>query len=122
MSDPSRFQGFLRVTTALQAAAVLSQGVTAGMLLSSSGGRPAHVIFAYVTLATILLNLVASVMSGRSFRAWAPALALLVLAVVQTVIGILKMRGLHVPLGVLMFGFAMLQLSRAWPSRRVSPA
>jgi cytochrome b len=121
MSAPSRFQGFLRVTTAVQAAAVLLQAVTAGMLLSG-GGRAAHAFFTYAVLAAIVLNLVAAVRAGRSFRDFAPALAMLVLAAVQIVVGIMKIRGVHVPLGVLLFGGAMLQLAQAWPSRDVSPA
>ncbi|WP_371782556.1 hypothetical protein [Streptosporangium subroseum] len=44
------------------------------------------------------------------------------LTLAQIALGIAHVKTLHVPLGVLMFGMSVLQLSRVWTDRRTQVA
>ncbi|NRQ40816.1 hypothetical protein HII36_54780 [Nonomuraea sp. NN258] len=113
---------FLRVAVALQAATLLVQAITAGLLLSSPSGRMLHSVAAIAVVVAGLLHLVAAILvwrpGGGSARGIAPAVGLLVVTVVQMALGMAHMKALHVPLGVVMFAGSVLQLSRLWTGRR----
>lgn len=109
---------FVRIAITLQTVALLLQAVTAGLLLSSPGGRAAHAATAIAVAVTVLLHLVAALVARRR-NVILPAVGMLVMTLTQMALGVAHLKALHVPLGVLMFGVSMLQLSRTWPARRV---
>ncbi|GAA3108149.1 hypothetical protein [Streptosporangium carneum] len=122
----SRFLPALRVMLALQTVALLLQAITAGLLLSTPGGRGLHNASAGVVLVTALLYLVVAILvwrpGGGSPRAVAPAVAMVVLVLAQAMLGALHMKALHVPLGVLMFGGSLVQLVQVLLARRAVAA
>ncbi|SNT00278.1 hypothetical protein SAMN05216276_102194 [Streptosporangium subroseum] len=121
MTTP-RFFPALRVTIALQTAALLIQAITAGLLLSTPDGRMLHGASALAVAVTSLLHLGAAILvwrpGGGSARAILPAAMLLVFTLVQMVLGMAHMKALHVPIGVLMFGASVMQLVQIWSSPR----
>ncbi|MBS0472270.1 MAG: hypothetical protein JSR60_14455 [Proteobacteria bacterium] len=110
-----------RVVTALLALAVFSEAVFAGAMLSGfAGAMRAHgTTAAVVTACTLIAALVAFVAlrrqrNGRRLAWW--LLTLAAALIVQAVLGILSMKGdnvlwAHVPLGVALFGFAVLAVA-----------
>ncbi|MER6512296.1 hypothetical protein ABT158_36190 [Nonomuraea sp. NPDC001636] len=108
---------FLRIALAAQTVALLLQAVTAGLLLSSPGGRAAHSATAMAVAATVLLYLVAAVMT-RQRAVILAAVGMLVATLVQMALGMAHVKGVHVPLGVLMFGGSMVQTARVWSAGR----
>jgi hypothetical protein len=121
MTTPRFFQA-LRVTIALQTAALLIQAITAGLLLSTPDGRMLHGVSALAVAVTSLLHLGAAILvwrpGGGSARAIPPAAMLLVFTLVQMVLVMAHMKALHVPIGVLMFGASVMQLGQIWSSPR----
>ncbi|WP_206641576.1 hypothetical protein [Nonomuraea polychroma] len=112
----SRTTQALRAVVVLHVVALLFQAVTAGMLLSSPGGRALH-MSSGIALAVIgLLHLVVAVLvwrpGGGSARFIAPAALLLVFTIVASTLGEMGAKTLHVPLGVLLFGGGVAQLFR----------
>ncbi|MEO3890627.1 hypothetical protein [Nonomuraea sp. B5E05] len=111
----------LRAVVILHVVALLFQAVTAGMLLTSSGGRALHMTSGIALVAIGIIHLVAAILvwrPGRGPAAFvAPAALLLVLTVVAAILGELHMKTLHLPLGVLLFGAGVLQLTRVMPRR-----
>jgi hypothetical protein len=77
---------FLRFTIGLQTLAVFLSPVTAGLLLTTPNGH--------------------SLRSAAAYTVFPRA------RVAQVVLGIAHVTVVHVPLGVLLFGFSLLQLSR----------
>ncbi|MEU8385203.1 hypothetical protein [Streptosporangium sp. NPDC048865] len=116
----------LRVAIILQTLALLAAPVTAGLLLSSPGGRALHSAAAYTVFAVAVLHLVAAVLAwrpgGGSPRPILYAAVFLGLTLAQVALGIAQVKALHVPLGVLMFGMSVLQLSRVPIGNRVPGA
>ncbi|MFI6297125.1 hypothetical protein ACIBEJ_36425 [Nonomuraea sp. NPDC050790] len=112
---------FLRVTLTLQTLVLLIQAITAGMLLSSPGGRAAHSVTAIAVVAVVLVNLVAALVA-RQRAMIVPAVVMLLLTLAQMALGMAHMKTLHVPLGVLMFGGSLVQTAQIWASRRTVPA
>ncbi|NUW31770.1 hypothetical protein HTZ77_10065 [Nonomuraea sp. SMC257] len=112
---------FLRVAIAVQTLAVLVQAVTAGLLLSSPGGRTLHATTALVVVVAVLVHLVAAIVTRRR-AAILPAVAMLVMTLAQVALGVAHVKVLHVPVGVLMFGASLMRLGQVWPSRRVPAA
>ncbi|MBN6051775.1 hypothetical protein JYK22_07495, partial [Nonomuraea sp. RK-328] len=112
---------FLRVAMVAQTLALLVQAVTAGLLLSSPGGRTLHSATAVVVAVAVLVHLVAAIVT-RSRAAVLPAVAMLVMTLVQMALGMAHVKVLHVPVGVLMFGVSVLRLGQVWPARRVHTA
>lgn len=108
---------FLRIAITIQTVALLVQAITAGLLLSTAGGRTAHMSTAIAVVVAVLLHLVAGVMTRRR-DAILPAVTMLVMTLVQIMLGVSHMKALHVPLGVLMFGVSMMRLGQAWAARR----
>ncbi|MEU6293725.1 hypothetical protein [Streptomyces erythrochromogenes] len=108
------FQG---VAIALQTLSLLFQAVTAGLLLSTSYGEVLHGVGARVMYGASMLYVLAAVLAwrpgGGSPRPVLHASGFLALASLQVVIGIAHVPGLHVPLGVVMFGLSVLALHRS---------
>ncbi|MFE3448671.1 hypothetical protein ACFXJ8_07000 [Nonomuraea sp. NPDC059194] len=112
---------FVRIAITAQTVALLLQAVTAGLLLSSPGGRAAHSLFAVGVAAAVLLHLVAALVTRR-MSAILPAAGMLVATLAQMALGMAHIKAAHVPLGVVMFGASMVQLSRAWSAGRTVAA
>jgi hypothetical protein len=125
MATPRFFQA-LRVTIALQTAAILIQAITAGLLLSTPDGRMLHNVSAIAVAVTSLLHLGAAILvwrpGGGSARAILLAAILLAFTPVQMVLGMAHMKTLHVPIGVLMFGVSVMQLGQVWSNPRPAAA
>ncbi|WP_101788559.1 hypothetical protein [Nonomuraea indica] len=117
MTATDKSPTFLRIALLLQTLALLLQAVTAGLLLSSPGGRAAHAASAIAVAVTVLLHLVAALVIRRR-DVILPAVGMLVMTLAQMALGMAHQKTLHVPLGVLMFGGSMLQLARVWAGRR----
>ncbi|WP_410666790.1 hypothetical protein [Amycolatopsis sp. cmx-4-68] len=107
---------FLRVTIGLQTLAVFLAPVTAGLLLTIPSGKALHSASAYAVFAVTVVHLVAAVLvwrpGGGSPWAILSAAGFLGLVLVQVFLGIAHVKTVHVPLGVLLFGLSLLQLSR----------
>ncbi|WP_206060605.1 hypothetical protein [Nonomuraea basaltis] len=106
----------LRAVVVLHVVALLFQAVTAGLLLSSPGGRALH-MSSGVALAVIgLLHLVVAITvwrpGGGSPRFIVPAALLLALTIVAAILGEAGVKTVHLPLGVLLFGGGVAQLFR----------
>ncbi|GIH80145.1 hypothetical protein [Planobispora longispora] len=117
---------FLRVAIIVQTLALFTTPITAGLLLSSPGGRTLHSVSAYGVFTAALLHLVTAVLvwrpGGGSPRPILYAAGFLGLTLAQVALGIAQMKTLHIPLGVLMFGLSLLQLSRIPAVRRAHAA
>ncbi|WP_405143092.1 hypothetical protein OG589_37085 [Sphaerisporangium sp. NBC_01403] len=117
---------FLRVAIALQTLALFAAPITAGLLLSSPDGRALHSVSAYGVFAAALLHLVTAILvwrpGGGSPRAILYAAGFFGLTLAQIALGIAHVKTVHVPLGALMFGMSVLQLSRVWAGRRTHVA
>jgi hypothetical protein len=116
-----RFLPALRVVVILHVAAALLQSVTAGMLLSSADGRAMHVMSGIALVAIGAIHLIASILVWRPGRGPAgfmvSAVLLLVLTAIAAMLGEMGAKELHLPLGVLIFGGTIMQLSRVLPRR-----
>ncbi|MBB4917361.1 hypothetical protein [Streptosporangium saharense] len=112
---------FLRAASVLLTVTVFIQTITAGLLLSSPTNGPLHSAGAYTVFVVAVLHLVVAIL------AWRPgggspgpilyAAGFLVITSAQVALGIAHLTTLHVPLGALMFGTSLLQLTRLWPTR-----
>jgi hypothetical protein len=106
----------LRAVVVLHTVALLFQSVTAGMLLSGPNGRSLHMATAIALVAIGVLHLVSAVLvwrpGGGSARFVPTAALLLVLTAVEAMLGDSGVKTVHVPLGVLLFGGAIVQLFR----------
>jgi heme A synthase len=114
---------FLRVTLAVQTLAVFLSAVTAGLLLSTPNGHVLHSASAYTVFVVAMVQVAAAVLvwrpGGGSPRAILYAVAFLGLTSAQVALGIAHVKTVHVPLGVLLFGLSLVQLSR--PSACLPP-
>jgi hypothetical protein len=117
---------FLRVAISLQTLLFFFQAITAGLLLSSPAGRTLHSAGAYGLFFVTLFHLVIAILvwrpGGGSPRPILYAAGFFGLTLAQIALGIAHVKTLHVPLGVLMFGMSVLQLSRVWAGRRTHVA
>ncbi|TMR24157.1 hypothetical protein ETD86_05405 [Nonomuraea turkmeniaca] len=116
VAAPSWTMQSLRAVVVLHVVALLFQAVTAGMLLSSSGGRALHVMSGVALVVIGLLHLVMAILvwrPGGGPAQFIPSAALLlVFTVVAAILGDLGAKTFHLPLGVLLFGGGVVQLSR----------
>jgi hypothetical protein len=107
---------FLRVAIALQTLVLFAAPITAGLLMSISGGRTWHSVSAYGVFTVTLFHLITAILvwrpGGGSPRPILYAAGFFGLALAQIALGIAHVKALHVPLGTLMFGLSLLQLSR----------
>ncbi|MEC4576473.1 hypothetical protein [Streptomyces virginiae] len=122
---PGRFT-FQQIAIGLQTLALLFQAVTAGLLLSTSYGEVLHGVGARVMYGASMLYVLAAVLAwrpgGGSPRPVLHASGFLALASLQVVLGIARMPGLHVPLGVVMFALSVLALHQALSTRPAGTA
>ncbi|WP_214104546.1 hypothetical protein [Acrocarpospora catenulata] len=112
---------FVRIAITLQTIALLLQAVTAGLLLSSPGGRALHSVSAIAVVVTVLLHLVAAI-TTRQRNVILPAVGAVAMTIVQIALGIAHVKSLHVPLGVVMFGVSLLRFGQVWAERRTPVA
>ncbi|MGP3959889.1 hypothetical protein ACTWPT_28150 [Nonomuraea sp. 3N208] len=116
VAAPSWTMQALRAVVVLHVVALLFQAVTAGMLLSTPGGRALHMLSGVVLVVIGLLHLIMAILvwrpGGASARFIAPAAGLLVFTIVAAILGIAHVKTVHLPLGVLLFGGGVMQLSR----------
>ncbi|MGP3917026.1 hypothetical protein OHA25_09590 [Nonomuraea sp. NBC_00507] len=116
VAAPSWTMQALRAAVVLHVAALLFQAVTAGMLLSSPGGRALHMTSGIALVVIGLLHLVMAILvwrpGGGPARFIVTAALLLVFTIVAAILGELGIKTLHLPLGVLLFGGGVMQLSR----------
>jgi heme A synthase len=107
---------FLRVTSALQILAVFLSAVTAGLLLTTPNGHVLHSAAAYTVWIVAVVQVVAAVLvwrpGGGSPRGVGYAVVFLGLVTAQVFLGIAHVKAVHVPLGVVLFGVSLVQLSR----------
>ncbi|GII59521.1 hypothetical protein Pth03_79100 [Planotetraspora thailandica] len=117
---------FLRVAITLQTLALFVQAITAGLLLSSPDAGTLHSVGAYTVFYVTLLHLITAILvwrpGGGSPRPILYAAGFFGLTLAQIALGIAHVKTVHVPLGVLMFGMSVLQLSRVWAARRTHVA
>lgn len=117
---------FLRIAIILQTVALFAAPITAGLLLSIPSGRTLHSISAYGVFTVAVLHLVTAILvwrpGGGSPRPILYAAGFLGLTLAQIALGIAEVKTLHVPLGVLLFGLSVLQLSRLSTGRRTDMA
>jgi hypothetical protein len=121
-----RWLMILRAAVTLQAVALLVQAVTAGRLLSSPDGRDAHAATAVIVTATVLLQLVAAALYWRPGRGNPRILVSSILQLpfvaAQFMLADAHNKLLHVPVGVLLFGFSMLLVGQVWRRPEEVPA
>ncbi|WIY04815.1 hypothetical protein QRX60_13555 [Amycolatopsis mongoliensis] len=114
---------FLRITIGLQTLAVFLAPVTAGLLLTTPSGKALHSASAYTVFAVAVVHVLATVLvwrpGGGSPRPIRYAVVFSAITLAQVALGIAHVKTVHIPLGVLMFGFSLLQLSR--PSACLPP-
>ncbi|MFF3785552.1 hypothetical protein [Streptomyces sp. NPDC001933] len=108
-------QQLMRITLALQSLVILTQAVTAGLLLASvPDGRAVHSAMAGAVLLAVLLNLGAAILAwrpgGGSPRLIVKSIPMLLFTLAQMALGYAHVRELHVPVGVLMFGASIMLL------------
>ncbi|TMR12437.1 hypothetical protein ETD85_58345 [Nonomuraea zeae] len=111
----------LQAVVVLHVAALLFQAVTAGLLLSSPGGRALHETSGIALAIIGLAHLVAAILVWRPGGGRAafvpPAALILVLTVVAAFLGMAGLKVLHLPLGVMLFGGGVMQLGRVMARR-----
>lgn len=113
---------YLRIVIALQTMAVFAAPITAGILLSSPSGHVLHSAAAYTVFTVAVVHVITAILvwrpGGGSPRPILHAAGFLALTLAQVALGLAHVLTLHVPLGVLMFGVSVLQLSRHGLARR----
>lgn len=116
---------FLRAVITVQAVAVFSASITAGLMMSTSGGRVFHSATSYTIFAVALLQLAAAILVRRSGGPSQPlrySAGFLAGTLVQVGLGVAQLKQLHVPLGVLLFGGIVFQLIWIWNHDRTATA
>ncbi|MFK0251355.1 hypothetical protein ACIQUM_42215 [Amycolatopsis azurea] len=116
----------LRVAIAVQTVAVFLTPISAGLLLTVPSGHTLHSATAYTLFIVAMSHVVTAILvwrpGGGSPKPILPAAVFLGLTLAQVFLGIAQVTAVHVPLGVLLFGFSLLQLSRIRPAREVPGA
>ncbi|MFJ9890763.1 hypothetical protein ACIQRW_33610 [Streptomyces sp. NPDC091287] len=112
-----RLMRLMQITLVLQSAVILAQAATAGLLLASVPvGRELHGVMGGAVLLAVLLNLGATILAwkpgGGSPRLLLKSAPMLVFTLVQMALGFARVRELHVPVGVLMFGASAMLLTQ----------
>src|SRR4051812_32861871 len=100
--------GFVRVVIVAQAAVIVIQAVTAGLVLTAGSGHALHSAGGDALFGLTLVHLALAVMAwrpgGGSPRQILYAAAFVVVVVAQVYIGIAHVMVVHLPLGLLLFG------------------
>ncbi|OXM44030.1 hypothetical protein [Amycolatopsis alba] len=106
----------LRIAIAVQTLAVFLTPITAGLLLTVPAGHALHSATAYTLFVVAVLHVLIAILvwrpGGGSPKPIVPAAVFLGLTLAQVFLGIAHVTVVHVPLGVLLFGFSLVQLSR----------
>ncbi|WP_440063671.1 hypothetical protein [Streptosporangium sp. OZ121] len=117
---------FLRAVIALQTLVVFTAPITAGLLLSSPSGQALHSASAYGVFTVSVVHLATAILlwrpGGGSPGPILYAAVFLGLTLAQVALGIARLKTLHIPLGVLLFGLSLLHLSRVLADRRTPVA
>ncbi|TKK85260.1 hypothetical protein FDA94_26700 [Herbidospora galbida] len=91
--------------------------ITAGLLLTTPSGLALHSASAYTMFTVAVLHVIVTVVlwrpGGASPKPILYAALFLALTLIQVALGIAGLTVAHIPLGVLMFGLSLVQLSRA---------
>jgi hypothetical protein len=109
----------LRTVVLAVAVLVLLQPVLAGRFISGDAGMlGVHSTVAGFITALAFLQFAAAILvwrpgQGPSWPIWA-SLAFFLAAEVQAALGYARAVGLHIPLGVLLFGFAVVMVIATW--------
>ncbi|WP_433333467.1 hypothetical protein [Spirillospora sp. CA-294931] len=123
---PPRFFGLMKATSVFLAVALLTQGITAGQLMSDEDGAQLHHATSGVVSFALLLQAVAALLvwrAGRgSWRYLAVTLLLMVFTSVQFLVGSSGDVAVHVPLGVALFGAGAVLVAQVWSVRPVRTA
>ncbi|MEV0586433.1 hypothetical protein [Nonomuraea sp. NPDC050310] len=113
---------FLRIVIILQTVALFAAPVTAGLMLSTSYGHYWHSGASYTVFVIAVVHLVTAVLAwrpgGGSPKPIRFAAVFLAFTLAQVALGLAHVTVVHVPLGVLMFAFSLLHLSRVLAERR----
>ncbi|WP_143226927.1 hypothetical protein [Actinomadura mexicana] len=111
-----RFFGLMKATTVFLAAALLTQGITAGQLLSNADGGQLHRTTGGVLAFALVLQAIAALLvwrvghgSGRY-----PAVTALLFVFVGIQFMVDGNVAVHVPLGVALFGAGAVLTARVW--------
>ncbi|MBT2212078.1 hypothetical protein [Actinomadura sp. NEAU-AAG7] len=116
-----RFFGLLKATTLFLATALLTQAITAGLLLSNEGPRDLHHTTAAVVSFAMVLQFVAALLVWRvghgSARYLVVTVSMVLLISVQFIVGAGGDVAVHVPLGVALFGAGAVLVARVWGPR-----
>ncbi|WP_081898790.1 hypothetical protein [Herbidospora cretacea] len=102
---------------AVRTLVLLVAPVTAGLLLTTPSGPALHSAAAYTMFTVAVVHVIVTIVQWRP-RGGPPqpilyAALFLALTLAQVALGIAGVTVAHVPLGVLMFGLSLVQLSRA---------
>ncbi|WP_061295453.1 hypothetical protein [Herbidospora cretacea] len=104
-----------RVLVVLRTAVLLIAPVTAGLLLTTPSGLALHSASAYTMFTVAVVHMVVAAVLWRRGGSSQPvrwAALFLGLTLAQVALGIAGWKVVHVPLGVLMFGLSLVQLSQ----------
>jgi len=117
----SRWLIALRTVITVQTAVTFAAAVAAGLLLSVPGGKALHSATSYTLFVVAVVHVVIAVLAWRpGGGSGLPAVSALVFFLgvsVQVALGLAHLKALHVPLGVLLFGFTVLQCAWVWTYR-----
>lgn len=126
VAPPGRVPGWaawtLRILVLLTAIFVLLQPVFAGMFLAGEVGmRDMHAAGHFFIVVIVFFQIIAAVLVWRPGRGpawpiWA-SIAYLLYVEAQASFGFIRMLSLHIPLGVLALGLALLMLVGTWSPR-----
>ncbi|HEY6738324.1 MAG TPA: hypothetical protein VI076_05690 [Actinopolymorphaceae bacterium] len=118
----SRSYQAYRIAVLLTAIGVLAQAITAGLLMSYPGGRALHGASAGFLVLAALAMLVTGILvwraGGGPGRIALGGLGMLLIVVVQAMLGVAHVKWAHVPLGVLMWGGVLTQVTQLWARPR----
>ncbi|WP_242910620.1 hypothetical protein [Actinomadura terrae] len=117
-----RFFGLLKASTLFLAAALLTQGITAGQLLSNEGPHQLHHTTAAVVSFAVAVRFIAALLVWRvghgSARHLVVTVSMALLVSVQFLVGASGDVAVHVPLGVALFGAGAVMVARVWSPGR----
>ncbi|RSM75729.1 hypothetical protein DL991_26990 [Amycolatopsis sp. WAC 01375] len=114
----------LRVAILVQTLAVFLTPISAGLLLTVPYGHALHSATSYTLFVVAVLHVITAVLvwrpGGGSPKPIAPAAVFLALTLAQVFLGLAQVTAVHVPLGVVLFGFSLIQLDRIRPARETA--
>jgi hypothetical protein len=114
----SRFLPLMRITATLWTAALVIQAITAGLLLSTPGGRDIHNAGALLVYLAGLAQLISAILvwrtGGGNPRFLITSAVGFALAIAQGMIGWMGVAAAHVPLGALILAGGAVTLAQTW--------